>query len=165
MHSTLKYLLVFLLFLSCYSSTNIDKLKVYQSVIFTKQEFVGNIPVDDKDNPLQKGYWLQHIIVIEVKENVLPKWESLVINGKENKVSFFSIHDTIFNIGIEKNTGNKVNFYPKNSGKLFLIKVEDYFTEIPLLKPEIILIGKLGEKTLKIAIKNEPIILETEARP
>lgn len=165
MHSTLKYLLVFLLFISCYSSTNIDKLKVYQSAFFTKQEFVGNIPVDDKDNPLQKGYWLQHIIVIEVKEDVLPKWESLIINEKESIINYSSIQNTPIYIGKDNKNLKSIFVSAKNNGKLMLLKVEDYFTEIPLLKPEIILIGKLGEKTLKIAIKNEPIILETEARP
>lgn len=165
MLSSFKYLLVFLFLTSCSTSNKIEKLIVYQSAIFTKQEFVGNITVDDNNNPLQKGYWLQHLIVIEVSNSSLPKWENLMINDQENQINFSSIQDSIFNIGKEKMTSNIINIYPKNGGKLFLLKVEDFSTELPLSKTQFILNGKVGEKSCQIKLNKEPILLETEARP
>lgn len=165
MQSFLKYLVVVFLFISCSSAKNYGIFKVYESIIYTKQEFVGNIPIDDNGNPLQKGYWLQHIIVVEVKGDVLPKWENLLINGKENSINFSSINDTIFNLGKEKNTLTNINIYPKNGGKLVLLKVEDFISEIPMTNPEIFLVGKMDEKTIKIPIKKGPFLIENEVRP
>jgi hypothetical protein len=165
MSTSVKNLLVLLLFISCSTTKNSNTLKVYQSAIYTKQEFLGNIPVDDNNNPLQKGYWLHHFIAVEVKGDKLPKWESLMINGKENLISFSTINDSTIYIGKEKNSLTDIFFSPKESRKLILVKVEDFVSEIQLLKPPFVLLGKLGEKDIKIIINSEPVYLETEAKP
>ena len=163
--SLFKYLLFSILFVSCIGTKNVQELNIEQSWVFTIQEFVGNIQVDENGKPLNKGYWLKHFIVMEIKGDVLPKWESLMINDKENIINYSSIHDTVIYIGKDKNTFKNIFVSTKKNGKLLLLKVEDYFTELPFKNPMFTLNGKLGEKKVSILLKNDPVLIENQVRP
>ncbi len=164
MPSFIKYIILSSFLISCSSPKVSSILNVSEALIFTKQEFAGNIQVDENGNPLQKGYWLQHFLVVEIMGDALPKWESLEINGKQTVIKETEISDSVL-LGKEKNSSNKIILFPKKGGKLMLLKFEDHFSEVVLQNSQFFLIGKLKDKTIKFLIEKEPIWLENELRP
>ena len=55
--SLFKYFIFSILFVSCIGTKNVQELNIEQSWVFTIQEFVGNIQVDENGKPLNKDIY------------------------------------------------------------------------------------------------------------
>ncbi|MBS4043780.1 MAG: hypothetical protein KGZ59_08185 [Chitinophagaceae bacterium] len=154
-----------ILFSSCNSSQKIHQPKHHQSWLFTQQEMVGIIPVDENNNPMQKGYWLKHSFIFEVSDTNIIQWNTFSINQQKVIITHQSIKDSISSIGRDKNHQTIPKILPKKGHKLYLINAEDFHNELSLEKSTIYIEGFSMGKTIKIQLLKAPIMLESEIKP
>ena len=161
----LTYIIFILLIGSCNISNPIHQSKHYQSYLFTQQEMVGNIPVDENDNPLQKGYWLKHTLIVEVADTSFIQWKSFMLNQHEVMITQQSLRDSVINVGTDKFNQKVQQILPEKGKKFWIINAEDFNNELSSEKANINIEGLRKEKLIKISFSKAPIMLKSEIKP
>ncbi len=163
--SLLKYLLFSILIVSCIGSKNVQELNTVQSWVFTKQEFIGNLQVDENGNPINKGYWLKHFIVVETSDTNIVHWQKILVNSNENILIKVSKKDSTFTLDFDEINSKRTIIQTNKKNIIFLFETEDYTSTIPIINPTIKIIGKIFENEVFIIIKKTPILIENLPRP
>ena len=153
--SLLLNLLLSLLFLSSCAQNRYGIQKTYA---YSKESFRGNIPVDEKGNPLLNSSDTIHFIFIETK-----KEDSLIIHTAwDDKHSFSvvvsAVEEKMLDVGKRKTDEKKVIIQTSTQNRLWKLELQPQSGANfhPIIVPHgiIILEGEYRGKNFKMKIKN-----------
>ena len=162
----LNFLILFILLNSCSSQKALTSSDgVVQSWLYTKQEFVGNIMTDENGNPIEKGFWFKHFLVLQVDKAFSANWETLSLNDHAFTISKLNLIESDFVLGVQRDSQKSIIIQPNDQYKYILMEFEDHFSEIPFSDNDLVLTGKKANKSVTFHLKANPIFLENEIRP
>jgi hypothetical protein len=137
-----------LLHLSLFSQKNNGVIHIYA---YYEQHMPGNIRVDEKGEPIQKGSSFVDLIYVETSSDEI-KWDTGWKNGKTFSINTILITQVPYEVGRKKSNREKIILTPAKGNQLWQLELQP--AEQPKISPikakkgEIILKGKYRGKII-----------------
>jgi hypothetical protein len=143
------FLILFLLLhLSLFSQKGSSVIHIYA---YYEQHMPGNIRVDEKGKPIQKGSSFVDLIFVETSSAGI-KWEAGWKNGKTFSINTFLITQIPYEVGRKKSNKEKIILTPAKGDQLWQLGIQpakrQLISPIKAKKGEIILKGRYRGKII-----------------
>ena len=143
------FLILFLsLNLSLFSQKNSSVIHIYA---YYERRMPGNITVEEKGKPIQKGESVIDLIYIETSSDEI-KWETGWKNGKAFSINTIPITQIPYRVGIKKSNKEKIILTPAKGNQLWQLELQPAERQknspIKAKKGEIILKGRYRGKII-----------------
>jgi hypothetical protein len=134
------------------------KLEVEKCWIFSSTHHKGKIMMDNNRKPLEKGYWQENSIVLQVKNNNSTTFTHLKFNNKLYPISAIKIDNNDYKVGKLLNTDSTVTLAKQTQSSFYKIGFKNI--DITDSTCKFVIIGKCNNKSVSYTTKCKITTLE-----